>query len=127
MTYFQAVEKIREKLKSVKSDSFQFDFAIQVNLINKDCSGTLYIANLDGNFAVEPYDYRDNNANVTLMLGDLTKLFEGKLNVEKAVESGKIKVTGDINALMQLFKLVESEVKVKTVKKAKPAVKKTKK
>ena len=125
MTYFQAVDKIKEKLAGITSDKFQFDFAIQINLSNKDCNGTLYIANLDGSFAVEPYDYRDNNANITLMLGDLTKLFEGKLNIEKALESGKIEILGDKNAVAQLSGLVtpEKKVVVKKVTKKAPAKK----
>ena len=117
MTYFQAVDKIKEKLKGITSEKFEFDFAIQINLTNKDCSGTLYIANLDGSFAVEPYDYRDNSANITLMLGDLTKLFEGKLNLDKAIDSEKIELLGDKNAVLQLSGIVEPPKKV-VVKKA---------
>ena len=60
MTYINAFEKIKERLAEVTPDKFTSDFAIQVNLINKDCAGAFYIANLDGVFAVEPYDYKDN-------------------------------------------------------------------
>ena len=82
MTYINAFEKIKEKLQKVTSENFTRDFAIQVNLVNKDCAGAFYVANLNGVFSLEPYDYKDNSAMITLMMGDFTKLVEGRLNVE---------------------------------------------
>ena len=124
MTYINAFEKIKEKLSKVTSDKFTRDFAIQVNLTNKDCAGAFYIANLDGVFSVEPYDYKDNSAMITLMMGDFTKLVEGKLNIEKAIESGKLEVIGDMDAVAQIVKIAEPEKKTAPVKKA-PAKKET--
>ena len=127
MTYINAFEKIKEKLAKVTTDNFTRDFAIQVNLINKDCGGAFYIANLDGVFSVEPYDYKDNSAMITLMMGDFTKLVEGKLNIEKAIESGKLVFTGDIEAVAQLIKIAPPEKKAPAKKApAKKTAKKTK-
>ncbi len=111
MTYINAFEKIRERLNGVTSEKFTRDFAIQVNIVNKDCAGAFYVANLNGEFAVEPYDYRDNSAMITLMMGDFTKLIEGKMNIEKAVESGKMEIKGDTGAVAQLFGVVGAEKK----------------
>lgn len=116
MTYIKAFEKIKERLAEVTTGSFTRDFAIQVNLVNKDCAGAFYVANLDGGFAVEPYDYRDNTAMITLMLGDFVKLIEGKLNTEKAMEAGRLKVAGDFNAVEQLIGIVKAEEKPKNQK-----------
>lgn len=131
MTYINAFEKIKERLKEVTADKFTSDFAIQVNLTNKDCAGAFYIANLNGEFEVEPYDYKDNSAMITLMMGDFTKLIEGKQPIDKAIESGKMEVKGDVGAVAQLFGIVSSVKKVsekkQTEKKAiekKEAVKK---
>ena len=117
MTYINAFEKIKEKLSKVTSDKFTRDFAIQVNLTNKDCAGAFYVANLNGVFSLEPYDYKDNSAMITLMMGDFTKLVEGRLNVEKAVESGKLEVVGDLDAVLAISGIAPAEKKV-TVKKA---------
>ncbi len=131
MTYINAFEKIKEKLKDVTSDKFTSDFAIQVNLTNKDCAGAFYIANLNGEFAVEPYDYRDNSAMITLMMGDFTKLIEGKQAIDKAIENGKMEVVGDVGAVAQLFgvvapvkKVAEKKVTEKKAVAKKEAVKK---
>lgn len=128
MTYINAFEKIKEKLQKVTSENFTRDFAIQVNIINKDCAGAFYVANLNGVFSVEPYDYKDNSAMITLMMGDFTKLVEGRLNVEKAVESGKLEVVGDLDAVLAISGIAPAEKKV-TVKKAekKETAKKTEK
>ena len=74
MNYINAFEKIKEKLNSADTKKFTRDFAIQVNLVNKDCAGAFYVANLGGVFSVEPYDYKDNSAMITLMMGDFTKV-----------------------------------------------------
>ncbi len=111
MTYIQAFEKIKETLKTVDSSKFTSDFAIQINLKNKDCSGALYIANLNGVFSVEPYDYKDNYALLTIMLGDLTKLFEGKLKLDNALKSDKLDIIGSFDAVMQLSGIVTPEKK----------------
>lgn len=116
MTYIKAFEKIKERLSEVTAESFTRAFAIQVNLVNKDCAGAFYVANLDGSFAVEPYDYRDNSAMITLMLGDFIKLVEGKLNIEKAMEAGRLKTEGDFNAVEQLIGIVKAEEKPKNRK-----------
>ena len=44
MTYEQAFEKIKEKLKDADTSNLTGDFAVQIDLINKDCSGMFYIA-----------------------------------------------------------------------------------
>lgn len=119
MTYINAFEKIKEKLQKVTSANFTRDFAIQVNLTNKDCAGAFYIANLDGTFSVEPYDYRDNSAMITLMMGDFTKLVEGKLDIEKAIESNKLEVVGDMDAVVAISGIVP-EQKAEQKKKAAP-------
>ena len=112
MTYINAFEKIKERLRDITSDKFTSDFAIQVNLVNKDCAGAFYVANLNGQFEVQPYDYKDNSAMITLMMGDFTKLIEGKQPIDKAIESGKMEVKGDVGAVAQLFGIVSPVKKV---------------
>lgn len=118
MTYEQAFEKIKERLKDADTSKLTGDFAIQIDLLNKDCSGMFYIAYLDGVFEVQPYDYVDNYAKVAIMFGDFTKLVEGKLNVDKAIADQKIYVTGDVEKVKELGTLIKKvPVKKETVKK----------
>ena len=114
MTYEQAFTKIREGLKNADTSKLTGNFAIQVDLINKDCSGAFYVAYFDGIFAVEPYDYVDNTARLAIMYGDFNKLVSGKLNVQKAIAEEKIYVKGDITKVEELATLIKKT----TVKKA---------
>ncbi len=121
MTYEQAFAKIKESLKNADTSKLTGDFAIQVDLINKDCNGAFYIAYFDGELAVEPYDYVDNYARLSIMMGDFTKLVEGKLNVEKAIASEKIYVSGDVSKVVELGTLVKkAPAKKAPAKKAEP-------
>lgn len=118
MTYEQAFAKIKEGLKDVDTSKLTGNFAVQVDLINKDCSGAFYIAYFDGIFAVEPYDYVDNAARIAIMYGDFNKLVSGKLNVQKAIEAEKIAVTGDVAKIEELTTLVKKPVVKKETKTA---------
>lgn len=126
MTYEQAFEKIKEKLKDADTSKLTGDFAIQVDLTNKDCSGIFYIAYFNGVFEVQPYDYVDHYARIELLLGDFTKLVEGKLNVDKAIEDEKIHVTGDVTKIKELGTLVKKAPVKRTVKEKTAPVKETK-
>jgi len=135
MTYEQAFAKIKEGLKDADTSKLTGNFAIQVDLINKDCAGAFYVSYFDGLLGVEPYDYVDNAARIGIMYGDFNKLVSGKLNVQKAIEAEKITVTGDAAKVEELTTLVKKAPAKKTVKAApekkaeekKPAAKKTEK
>jgi len=121
MTYEAAFKKIKESLANADTSKLTGDFAIQVDLLNKDCAGAFYIAYFDGTLAVEPYDYVDNYARLAIMAGDFTKLVEGKLNVEKAIASEKIYVTGDVSKVVELGTLIKkAPAKKAPAKKAAP-------
>lgn len=124
MNFIQAFNNIKELFDGVDTSVLEKDFAIQVNLVNKDCGGAFYIAYKDGVFAVEPYDYHDRDALVTAMYGDFTRLMTGKLNPEKVLESGKIALEGDRGIAAELIKLIQ---KPAPAKKAAPVKKATKK
>ncbi|MBP3360530.1 MAG: SCP2 sterol-binding domain-containing protein [Clostridia bacterium] len=99
MTYAEAFSKIKKKLEKADTKALNQDFAIQVTIKDEDAAGTFYVANINGEFSVEPYDYRDNSVAVDVTVTDFTKLIEGKLTSEKALSSGKIDAFGDAAAL----------------------------
>ena len=105
MKFTQAFEKIKEKIQDVDTTNIT-DFAIQITLTNKDCGGIFYLQVKDGKLFIEPYDYHDNNAAISIMYGDLNKLLEGRLDSVKATEKGTLQITGDtVGALAILSKL----------------------
>lgn len=129
MTFEQAFQKVKAKFDKADTTKLNVDFAIQVNMTDSDCGGTFYIQSIGGELRVEPYDYRDNTANVTLKKLDLYKILDGKLEVSQAVESGKVTITGsaaDFSAAASC--IVHDEPAPKAVKKtAAKAVKTTEK
>ena len=56
MTYYEQFETLKKKILNVDETKLNKSFATQVNMTDEDCNGSFYIANMDGVFAVEPYD-----------------------------------------------------------------------
>lgn len=103
MTFQEAFDKLKVILLTADTAGFAEHFAIQVNLTNKDCGGIFYIEWKDGTLYVEPYDYYDRNVMVSAMAGDLTRILEGRMNPQKALESGKVQIQGDASILLSLL------------------------
>lgn len=95
MTFEQAFQKVKSKFDKVDTSKLTSDFAIQVSMTDSDCGGIFYIQSAGGELRVEPYDYRDNTANVALKKLDLYKILDGKLSVAQAAESGKAVIYGN--------------------------------
>lgn len=118
MTFEQAFSKIKEKFGSVDKKKLDEDFAIQVNMTDADCGGAFYIQSAQGSLNVEPYDYHDNTADVTLKKLDLYKILDGKMSVSEAVESGKIYVRGNAEHFAKAAAAIVRASKPEAVKKA---------
>lgn len=95
MTFEEKFGKLSEKLRTADTSKLTESFAIQVNMTDEDCGGTFYIANIDDNFSVEPYDYRDRTAMLTAAADDIAKVFAGRLNLDNAIASGRFAVEGN--------------------------------
>ena len=118
MTFEQAFIKIKAKFDGADITKLLGDFAIQVNMTDEDAGGAFYIQSLDGKLFVEPYDYHDNTADVTLKRLDLIKILDGKLTVEKAIESGKLYVNGNADDLKAAASVIKAPEKKAAPKKA---------
>ncbi len=117
MTFEQAFLKIKAKFDNADVKNLTDEFAIQVNMTDEDCGGAFYIQYTDGKLFVEPYDYRDNTADVTLARLDLNKILDKKLSIATALETGRLFLNGsreDFAAVVGALKAPEK----KTVKKA---------
>ncbi|MDO4618823.1 MAG: SCP2 sterol-binding domain-containing protein [Clostridia bacterium] len=123
MTFEQAFLKIKAKFDNADTSKLTSDFAIQVNMTDEDCAGAFYIQSTDGKLLVEPYDYRDNSADVTLKRQDLVKILDGKLTVAKALETGKLYVNGNAEDLVSAASVIKAAPAKKAPAKKAPAKK----
>ena len=127
MTFIEQFNAIKKKAVKLDTTNLPNDLAMQVNLTDEDCGGTFYIANIDGIFAVEPYDYRDHTVMLTLSAKDLLNILAGKLDAVKAVTEGKIQLEGNADHALALVSIAAKKPAKKAAKKPaakKPAAKK---
>lgn len=106
MTYEQIIEKVKEKYADVDASAIDDTAAIQINLVGKNTEGVFYIEAKDGKVNVEPYDYHDNKAVVTVAPTNLMKILDGKLKPVIAYTTGKVSIDGDTGVVLQLINLV---------------------
>jgi putative sterol carrier protein len=107
MTYESIVEAARKKFCPLDVSSVEGVRAFQINIEGKAVNGIFYIEIKDGKVNVEPYEYYDRNAILTMSGTNFMKLIGGKLDPVAAFTSGKIKVDGDTNAALEMIKYVK--------------------
>ena len=125
MDYVTAFGKLRKEIHKADTKKLEGDFAIQVTMTDDDCHGIFYISYFDGMLGVEPFDYVDNTAAITLSKLSLMNLLSGRSKVEKLLENGKLQVTGSFDVVKMLFDAMpEKKPALKKVKKAEPKAEK---
>ena len=78
MTYEEIVESVRKRLKGVDTSSVKDLLAIQVNITGEG-EGAFYVEVKDGVLSVEPYEYFDRQAKITMKSKNFLALMEGKM------------------------------------------------
>ena len=119
MTFLEKFEEIK-KIADVDV-KFGRDFAIQINLTDSDCSGAFYVEHRSGVLNVEPYDYHDRNALMTIDSALLIKMLTGEADAVASFLAGRFAIDGDVDAVLELKKIADA---VKAVKKAEEKAKK---
>lgn len=107
MTYEQVVSKVKSKFKNVDASGIDGVVALQINLEGKNINGIFYIEVKDRKVNVEPYEYYDRHAIVTINPTNLFKLVEGKLDPIEAYTKGKVTIDGDTGAALRVIELVK--------------------
>ncbi|MBQ5994334.1 MAG: SCP2 sterol-binding domain-containing protein [Clostridia bacterium] len=107
MTYEQIVEKVKAKYENANASKIKGTQAIQINLAGKNVEGIFYIEVKDGKVNVEPYDYHDNWATLTIAPTNLIKILDKKMDVAAAYASDKIAIDGDFDTVLRIFKLAK--------------------
>ena len=62
MTFIEEFEKLKKTYGKIDESKLTDSFAVQIEMTDEDCGGIFYAAYMNGNFAIEPYDYHDNTA-----------------------------------------------------------------
>lgn len=117
MTFIEKFEQIKKKFGKVDTSRVIENFAVQVNLTDEDCGGAFFVAYIDGDVAIEPYDYYDNTAMVNIKAKDLIDAIGGKLDVVGAIMGGTVEVFGNVEHFTQMLSLKKPTAK-RTTKKA---------
>ena len=129
MSFEKKFAEFKKELEKRNASELPTDLAMQVTMTDEDCGGTFYIANIGGNFAVEPYDYVDNTVNIAAAAATLKDLLAGKLDGPDAMFRGLVEVNGNTaHALAVLGMKKKAAAKKPAAKKTaakKPAAKKT--
>ncbi len=105
MTYEEIVESVRKRLKGVDTSSVKDLLAIQVNITGEG-EGAFYVEVKDGVLSVEPYEYFDRQAKITMKSKNFLALMEGKLDPVAAFTLGKLKIDGSIEKVLEFSKLL---------------------
>lgn len=104
MIFEEIVAQIREKLSGADISAIQENVAIQVNLTGRT-AGTFYIEVRDGKLSVEPYEYIDRDAMLTLPAASFLKLAEGKLDPIEEATAGRLQFEGDAEKALKVIEL----------------------
>lgn len=107
MTYEQVVAKVKDKFAEADASQIDGVVALQINLEGKNTNGIFYIEVKEHKVNVEPYDYHDRNALVTVNPTNLLKLLDGKLDPIDAYTKGKVQIDGDAGAVLTVINLAK--------------------
>lgn len=81
--------------------------AVQITLTGLG-GGIFYVEVKDGVLSVEPYDYHDRSAGLTISVSDFRKLADGKLDAGEAFGDGRLQVEGSIEKALEFNKLMKT-------------------
>lgn len=113
MDYFKAFETLKTALEKAKIPVGEGHFAIQVRISDEDCAGIFYIEAKDKQLYVEPYDYYDHDVDILTSVKDFKSIIEGKLDIKKAIEGGKIVVNGYTEGLIAFLEALPKKAPAK--------------
>ena len=132
MTFEKKFDSLKKSFAKADTKKFTESFAFQINMTDEDCGGAFYVAFINGNYAVEPYDYVDRTALITGSAADVAKLAKGTVAVtvegnadQVAMFAASFKKPAAKKAATKKAPAKKAEAKVE--KKAEPAKKVEKK
>jgi len=116
LTYEKIFADVKKSLMKADVSKLPREFAIQCN-IQGEGEGCFYVAFKEGIFSVEPYDYKDNDAQLTADGDTFMKMFSKKITGFEAHDQGRLSFAGDLDAVLTLGALEPKPTAVATAKK----------
>lgn len=105
MSIAEIIEEVRNHMDTSLIEQYDGFIAIQVN-ITEEPYGMFYIEIKNHNLAVEPYDYYDRNAALSVTADDFINIIKRRLDPVFAFTTGKLKLDGDPGKVLELLKFV---------------------
>ena len=122
MTFQEKFDELKSKYGKIDESALSEPFAVQINMTEDESSGTFYAAYINGVFSIEPYDYRDHTAMITVPVAVLEKILAGKADPVAKYLAGEIAVEGSVDHALNLVKLMKAK---KPARPRKPRAKKS--
>lgn len=126
MTFQEMFDAAKAGFAKADASNLSSHMAVQIE-VTEDGTGIFYVEATDGVLNVQPYDYRDNTASVTLPNSTLFALLQRETTLPEAVAAGLATVTGCMESAATLFAAVPAPKKaaapVKEAPKAAPVEK----
>ena len=116
MTFFEMFDAAKAGFANADVSGLNGHVAIQ-NEVTEDGCGIFYAEVTDGVLNVQPYDYRDNTAAVTLPHSTLFALLRRETTLPEAVAQEKAFVQGCMESAAKLFAAVPAPKKAEAPKK----------
>lgn len=120
MTYEELVQSVKDIYANADAGNVKEHVAIQCN-IEGEAEGALYIEFSEGNIDVQPYEYYDRDAILTLSAANLLEIAAGKKDLLEAYHANEVSVWGDLDKVVEMKKVIlpkkkeEKNVELETV------------
>lgn len=114
MTYEEIVGKALIVYAKADATEVTGHLAVQFN-VRGEGEGAFYVEVSDGKVDVQPYEYYDRNAIVTVNSDTLIEMLDGKLGIDEAYNDNKVQIEGDLGAALLLKKIAVKEAPGKTI------------
>lgn len=126
MTYEELVQSVKDIYANADAGNVKEHVAIQCN-IEGEAEGALYIEFSEGNIDVQPYEYYDRDAILTLSAANLLEIAAGKKDLLEAYHANEVSVWGDLDKVVEMKKVLlpkkeETAEKEETAKKEEECV-----
>jgi len=98
------IAEIKQKTANFDGSNYHGFLALQINLT--DIDKVFYVEVKEGKLTIEPFEYNDRQAKMTMTSANFQKMINGKLSGTTAFLTGKLKIDGSIEKCKELTALL---------------------
>ncbi len=106
MTFEKIFAQVKKTIKDADVSGIKENLAYQFTITGEG-EGKFYAKIENGVLSVEPYDYKDNDAEFIASSDTLLKLLKGKTDPVAAFTLGKLKVNGNLDKALKLKEIIK--------------------